>query len=98
MVKQNVIKEKGLQFAIQIVPPARAMQSQNEFGLPMELLRSGTAIDTLVCEAECAESKYDFIHKLPIALKEANENGYFMNSFSKRTKLGFCLSVFSLKR
>jgi len=41
-----------------------------------QLLRSGTAIGALVRESEHAESKADFIHKLSIALKEANETEY----------------------
>jgi four helix bundle protein len=43
-----------------------------------QLLRSGTAIGALVREAEQAESKADFIHKLAIALKEANETEYWI--------------------
>jgi four helix bundle protein len=43
-----------------------------------QLLRSGTAIGALVREAQQAESKADFIHKLAIALKEANESDYWL--------------------
>ena len=42
------------------------------------MLRSGTAIGALVREAEQAESKLDFIHKLAIAQKEANESDYWI--------------------
>ncbi len=44
-----------------------------------QLLRSGTAVGALVREAEHAESKADFIHKLSIALKEANETEYWLD-------------------
>lgn len=43
-----------------------------------QLLRSGTAIGALVREAEQAESKPDFVHKMAIALKEANETEYWL--------------------
>lgn len=43
-----------------------------------QLLRSGTAIGALIREAEQAESKPDFIHKMAIALKEANETEYWI--------------------
>ena len=46
--------------------------------LAKQLLRSGTAVGALVREAEYAESKADFIHKLSIALKEANETDYWI--------------------
>jgi len=42
------------------------------------VLRSGTAIGALVREAAHAESKADFIHKMSIALKEANETLYWL--------------------
>lgn len=43
-----------------------------------QLLRSSTAIGALVAESKFAESKLDFIHKLKIALKEANESLYWI--------------------
>ena len=44
-----------------------------------QLLRSGTAIGASIREAEFAESRKDFIHKLHISLKEANETDYWLN-------------------
>jgi four helix bundle protein len=49
-----------------------------EFVLSKQVLRSGTAIGALVSESEQAESRADFIHKLSIALKEANETDYWI--------------------
>ena len=43
-----------------------------------QLLRSGTAIGALVRESEYAQSKADFVNKLHIALKEANETAYWL--------------------
>ncbi len=52
--------------------------NKQEYVLSKQLLRSGTAIGALVREAEQAESKADFLHKLAIALKEANETEYWI--------------------
>jgi four helix bundle protein len=52
---------------------------KKEFVLSKQLLRSGTAVGALIQEAEHAESKKDFIHKLSISLKEANETTYWLN-------------------
>ncbi|GFZ92421.1 hypothetical protein CYANOKiyG1_03040 [Okeania sp. KiyG1] len=48
-------------------------QDKQEYVLSKQLLRSGTAIGALIRESEYAESRAEFVHKLRIALKEANE-------------------------
>lgn len=76
---ENVIKFKSYQFAIRIVKAYKFLSSeQKEFVLSKQMLRSGTAVGALFREAEHAESKADFIHKLSIALKEANETEYWL--------------------
>jgi four helix bundle protein len=52
---------------------------KKEFVLSKQILRSGTAIGALIREAEYGQSKIDFIHKLTISLKEANETEYWIN-------------------
>ena len=54
------------------------MNENKEYVLAKQLLRSGTSIGALVEEANQAESKADFIHKLSIANKEANETHYWL--------------------
>ena len=61
--------------------------NKQEYVLSKQLLRSGTAIGALVREAEQAESKADFIHKLAIALKEANETEYWILLLGKTNYL-----------
>ncbi|MBP0018793.1 MAG: four helix bundle protein [Cyanobacteria bacterium SBLK] len=73
------LKDKSFAFAIRIVNLNKYLCSnKKEYTLSKQLLRSGTAIGALVREAEQAESKADFIHKLAIALKEANETEYWI--------------------
>lgn len=73
-MKENVVKVKSFAFALRVVKLAKHLQTEKkEFVLSKQVLRSGTAIGALVREAEHAESKPDFSHKMNIALKEANE-------------------------
>jgi four helix bundle protein len=76
--KDNSILDKSFAFAIRIVNLSRYLQGQNEYVLSKQVLRSGTAIGALVREAQHGESKIDFIHKMSIALKEANETCYWI--------------------
>ena len=79
-MKENIVKEKSFSFAVRIVNLSKYLVEQKrEFVLSKQILRSGTAIGALIRESEHAESKADFIHKLSIALKEANETDYWID-------------------
>ena len=78
-MKENLIKEKSFLFAIEIVSLYKVLAERKEFVLSKQLLRSGTSIGANVRESEHAQSKADFIHKLSIALKEANETEYWID-------------------
>jgi four helix bundle protein len=76
---ENAVRDKSFQFALRIVKLYRYLKEEKkEYVLSKQILRSGTAIGALVREAQHAESKADFIHKLSIALKEANETDYWI--------------------
>lgn len=78
-MKQSILKDKSLAFALQVVRLSQELQkNQKEYVLSKQILRSGTAIGALVREGEFAQSKPDFINKLSIALKEANETAYWI--------------------
>jgi len=80
MKKENVIKIKSFSFSVKIVNLYKILtKEKKEFVMSKQLLRSGTSVGALVREAEHAESKADFIHKLSIALKEANESEYWLD-------------------
>ena len=73
------LAEKSFSFALRIIKLYKYMQSQHkEFILSKQVLRSGTSIGALIREAKYAQSKADFLHKLMIALKEANETQYWL--------------------
>lgn len=74
---ENVAAIKSYAFAIKIVNLYKFLtEEKREYILSKQLLRSGTAVGALLREATHAESKADFLHKISIALKEANETEY----------------------
>ena len=78
--KNNPLKEKSYQFAIQIVKLAQYLQQdKKEFVLSRQLLRSGTAVGALIREVEFGQSRADFTNKMSISLKEANETEYWLS-------------------
>ena len=78
-MKENVLRKKSLTFAVRIVNLSKYLrENKKEFTLSDQVLRSGTAIGAMICEAERSESTPDFIHKLKIAEKEANETLYWL--------------------
>ena len=78
-MKQNIVKEKTFEFGKRIVRLCIHLEkNKHEYVLSKQLKRSGTAPGALVRESEHAESRKDFIHKLSIALKEANETEYWL--------------------
>ncbi len=73
------IYEKSFAFALRIVKLSKYLQfDSKEYVLAKQVLRSGTAIGALVREAEHAESKPNFVHKMNVALKESNETAYWL--------------------
>ncbi len=76
----SILRDKSYSFAIRVVNLGRHLQSnQKEFILSKQIIRSGTAIGALLREAEFGQSKADFISKMYISLKEANETDYWLN-------------------
>ncbi|MEY3368145.1 MAG: hypothetical protein RI973_1300 [Bacteroidota bacterium] len=76
---ERTVKYKSFAFALRVVKLYQYLtESKKEYVLSKQLLRSGTAIGALVREAEHGESKADFIHKMAIAQKEANETAYWI--------------------
>ena len=78
-MKENIVMDKAYAFALRIIKAYKLLsKEQREFVLSKQLLRSGTAIGALIKESEHAQSKADFINKMNIALKEANETEYWL--------------------
>ena len=76
---KSPLKDKSYLFAIRIVKLSQFLQSEKkEYVLSKQVLRSGTAVGALIREAEFGQSKADFISKMSISLKEANETEYWI--------------------
>jgi four helix bundle protein len=76
--KKNVIVEKTFDFALQIIEFTEILYLQKRFPLANQLFKSGTSIGANVRESQNAESKADFIHKMKISAKEADETEYWL--------------------
>lgn len=76
---KSPLRDKSYAFAIKIVKLSQSLVSEKkEFVLSKQVLRSGTSIGALIRESEFAASKADFINKLTVSLKEANETEYWL--------------------
>jgi len=77
--KNNIVLDKSYAFAIRVVNAYKFLvEEQKEYVLSKQLLRSGTAIGALLRESVHAQSRLDFLNKVNIALKEANETEYWL--------------------
>jgi len=74
------LRDKSYKFAIRVVKLSQFLQiDKKEFVLSKQILRSGTAVGALIREAEFGQSTADFINKMSISLKEANETDYWLH-------------------
>ncbi len=79
-MKESILKTKSYEFAIKIVEISQTLiLEKKEYIITKQLMKSGTAIGALIREAEFGQSKRDFINKMNISLKEANETLYWIN-------------------
>lgn len=76
--KPNLIVDLTFQFSLKIMEFTELLEEKRKFVFANQILKAGTSIGANVSEAQNAESKADFIHKLKIAAKEADEVEYFL--------------------
>jgi len=76
--RTNIIVDKTFSFALQIIEFSEKLFEQGRFSLANQIFKSGTSIGANVRESQNAESKADFIHKMKIAAKEADEVEYWL--------------------
>jgi four helix bundle protein len=79
-MKDSILKQKTYAFALKVIKVYKQIIAEHkEYVISKQFLKSGTAPGALVREAEYGQSKPDFISKMSIALKEANECDYWTN-------------------
>ena len=76
--KENIIVKLTFEFALEIVALSEILEENKKYVIARQILKSGTSIGANVREAQNAESKADFIHKMKIALKEVDETQYWL--------------------
>ena len=79
MRAQGILYDKNKAFALDVIAMCNELRDKNEFVMSKQILRSATSIGANYCEAVCAESPQDFIHKVSISLKEANETYFWLD-------------------
>lgn len=82
---KNQVVEKSIEFAIDIIDYCELLETKKKYLISKQLLKSGTSIGANVHEAQNAESKSDFIHKMKVAAKELEETKYWL-TLCKRAK------------
>lgn len=78
MKKRNEVLELSFEFALQIVNYSELLEEKRKYVIARQLLKAGTSIGANIREAQSCESKADFIHKLKISHKEAEETEYWL--------------------
>lgn len=76
--KDNLIVNLTFEFSLDIIDFTEMLNTQHKYNLSRQLFRSGTSTEANVKEAQNAESKLDFIHKLKISAKEIDETEYWL--------------------
>jgi four helix bundle protein len=84
--KDNLIVKLTFQFALKIIELVEILEESRKYAIANQLIKSGTSIGANVKEAQSPESKDDFVHKMKIAAKEAEETEYWLElcHYSKR--------------
>ncbi len=87
---ENLIVKLSFDFALSIIKYTDHLDVLRRYSLARQLLKSGTSIGANVREAQYAESKADFIHKMKIAAKEAEETEYWLLLFKHSEGFPVC--------
>lgn len=82
-MRNDPLTTQSTDFAISIINLVKNLKQRKESIISNQIGRSGTSIGANIREAQYAHGKADFVAKLQIALKEANETGYWLELLFK---------------
>ena len=82
-MKENMLVEMSMNFSVDIINLVKKLKLDHESIISNQIGRSGTSIGANIHEAQYAQGIKDFISKLEIALKEANETGYWLELLNR---------------
>ena len=77
-MRNDKLSVQSMDFAVSIIQLVKDLKQQRESIISNQIGRSGTSIGANIREAQYAHGRADFISKMQIALKEANETGYWL--------------------
>ena len=77
-IEKNPVLKLSFSFSLMIIDFCEKLEGEKKYVIARQLLKSGTSIGANAMEAQNAESKVDFIHKMKIAAKEAGETQYWL--------------------
>ncbi len=86
-MRHDELSRQSIDFAVAIIDLVKTLREKHETVISNQIGRSGTSIGANIREAQYAHGKADFIAKLQIALKEANETGYWLELLNKTDHL-----------
>ena len=78
LIDQNPILELSFEFSLMIIEYCEELERDRKYVIARQLLKAGTSIGANAIEAQNPESKDDFIHKMKVAAKEAEETQYWL--------------------
>ena len=94
LIENNAILKLTFEFSLMVINYCESLNEIKRFIISNQLLRSGTSIGANSMEAQNAESKADFIHKLKIAAKEADETQYWLMLCEHSNQYPDCKNLF----
>ncbi len=78
LIENNLILKASINFSLQVIDYCELLNEQKKYIISKQLLRSATSIGANIMEAQNSESKADFIHKMKVSAKEADETQYWL--------------------
>ena len=93
LIESNPIIKHSIQFSLMVIDYCELLTAQKQFIISNQLLRSATSIGANAMEAQNAESKADFIHKIKISAKEADETQYWLTLCECSVKYPDCIAL-----
>jgi four helix bundle protein len=76
--ENNPILKLSFDFSLMVMTYCEKLEAERKYVIARQLLKSGTSIGANAMEVQNGESKADFIHKMKIAAKEAEESQYWL--------------------
>lgn len=90
LIEKNPILKLTLEFSLMVIDYCEKLEADKKYIIAKQLLKSGTSVGANATEAQNAESKADFIHKIKIAAKEADETQYWLTLCEYATNYPDC--------